>query len=357
MYGRRLITGIAERWAGETTATYNATPHISVTGSPEWFPGLSPSIDPTMRNHSLFAEYEGRTVEDVFGGHEVHTPEGTCFAVESSEKININMPDWSAITTAVMQDLCLIPGIGEITANKLHMRGIQTIADLVSHTRFGADACMISDLTAAEDWASLEAYCRRHRSSSDGLFLLLSLATSLPDLLFFDIETLGMFSRPAILLGTGRIRNKKMTITQYLLRDIGEEPGALCAVLEEINDSTRLVTYNGRAFDFPYIINRAGYYGISAPAEPAHIDLLHHVRRQWKRHLPNCRLGTVEGEILGQYRDDDLPGSLVPWYYQTYQRSGNPWPLIPVMEHNRLDIANLPRIYERLLESVTCPQR
>lgn len=355
MYGRRLITGIAERWAGETTAAYDATSYRAMTG-PDWLPGLSPSIDPGMRNHSQFAEYEGCTVEDVFGGHEVHTAEGTCYAVESSERIDITLPDISAITTAVMQDLCLIPGIGEITANKLHRRGIQTIDDLVSHPRFGADARMISDMAAAEDWASLEAYCRKHRSSSDGLFLLLSLTTSLTDLLFFDIETLGMFSRPVILLGIGRIRSNRMTITQYLLRDIGEEPGALCAVMEEMTDTTRLVTYNGRAFDYPYLRNRAIYYGISEPAEPAHTDLLHHVRRQWKRHLPDCRLGTVEGEILGQYRDDDLPGSLVPWYYQTYQRSGNPGPLVPIMEHNRLDIANLPRIYERLLENVTCPQ-
>ena len=146
-----------------------------------------------------------------------------------------------------------------------------------------------------------------------------------------------------------------MDVTQYLLRNISEEPAALSAVMEEITESTRLVTYNGRAFDYPFLRDRAGYYGIPPPDEPAHTDLLHHVRRQWKRQLPDCRLGTVEDKILGKYRKDDLPGSLVPWYYQTYRRSGNPGPLVPITEHNRLDVANLPLIYERLLEGCLCP--
>lgn len=309
-----------------------------------------------MKHQTLMTEYAGCTVEDVFCGHEVHTAEGTCYAVRSSEKIAFTRPDISALAGAIMEELCLIRGIGEITAEKLRRRGAGTIADLLSHPRFGADARMITDMTEAEDWASLEAYCRRHRSSADRLFLLLSLTTPTSDLLFFDIETLGMFSRPIILLGTGRIHGNRMSITQYLLRDIGEEPGALRAVLEEIAPATRLVTYNGRTFDYPYLRDRAGYYRIPAPTEPAHTDLLHHVRREWKHNLPDCRLGTVEREVLGHYREGDLPGSLVPWYYQTYRQSGNPGPLIPLMEHNRLDIANLPRIYAHLLEHITCPR-
>lgn len=355
MYDRRLITGIGERWAGETTAIYDTVHSLPMTESPGWFPGVSSPIDPHMMQRALMAEYEGCSVEDVFGGHEVHTTQGTCYAIENSDGIQINRPDKSILADAIMEELCLIPGIGEITADKLRRRGVRDISDLKSHLRFGADARIISDACAEMDWIFLEAYCRRHRSSSDNLFLLFSLTTPISDLLFFDIETLGIFSRPAILLGTGRIHGKRMTITQYLLRDIGEEPGALCAVLDEITDTTRLVTYNGRAFDYPYLRDRAVYYGISTPHEPAHTDLLHHVRRHWKWRLPDCRLGTVEGEILGHYREDDLPGRLVPWYYQTYRRSGNPGPLVPITHHNRLDIANLPRIYERLLEGCVCP--
>ncbi|WAI00301.1 ribonuclease H-like domain-containing protein [Methanogenium organophilum] len=355
MYDGRLITGVAERWAGETAATYDVASCTPLPEQTGWFPGISSSINPHLMQRSLLAEYEGCTVEDLFGGHEVHTLQGTCYAIESSEEISISRPEITTLADTIMQDLCLIPGIGEITADKLRRKGIRSISELKSHSRFSADAHIISDAVAAEDWAYLESYCCRRRSSSDNLFLLFSLTTPIHELLFFDIETLGLFSRPAILLGTGRIHGKEMIITQYLLRDIGEEPSAISAILGEITETTRLVTYNGRAFDYPFLRDRAGYYGIRAPAEPTHTDLLHHVRRQWKWRLPDCRLGTVEGEILGRYREDDLPGSMVPWYYQTYKRLGNPGPLVPITEHNRIDIANLPRIYERLLEGCLCP--
>ena len=355
MYDGRVIRGIAERWTGETTAAYSTASSVYPAGPSGWNNGMSPPAGPSITPHSLLSAYAGCTVEDVFCGHEVHTAEGTCYAVRSSEKISFMQPDISVLADAVMEDLCLIPGIGVITAGRLGRRGVRTIEDLQSHPRFGADARMIAGLTEAEDWASLEVYCRRHRSASDRLFLLHSLATPASDLLFFDIETLGLFSRPIILFGTGRVNGTEITVTQYLLRDIGEEPAALCAVMEEMTAGTRLVTYNGRAFDYPYLRDRAGYYRIPAPAEPSHTDLLHHVRREWKHNLPDCRLGTVEGEVLGQYRSDDLPGSLVPCYYQTYRQTSNPGPLVPVMEHNRLDIANLPRIYARLLEHIKCP--
>ena len=319
-----------------------------------WFPGCASPMDAHRLQRALMAEYEGCTVEEVFGGHELENKEGTCYAIETSEEIQFRRPDISILSDAVIKELRLIPGIGEITADKLHRRGIREISDLRTHHRFGADARLIADAADAEDWGFLERHCRMRSSPSDNLPLLFSLTTAASDLLFFDIETLGIFSRPAILLGTGRIEGTHMKITQYLLRDIREEPGALSAVMAGITDSTRLVTYNGRAFDYPFIRDRAGYYGIPSPDEPVHTDLLHHVRRQWKHHLPDCRLGTVEGAVLGHHRKEDLPGSLVPWYYQTYRRSGNPGPLVPIAEHNRLDIAHLPLIYERLLEGCLC---
>ncbi|NLO77940.1 MAG: exonuclease [Methanomicrobiales archaeon] len=353
MYDGRLITGIAERWAGEATAPY--VMGSSISESAGWFPGMVSPMTAHRMQRSLMAEYEGCTLEEIFGGHEIETGQGACYAVETSDAIRFRRPDVSVLSDAIIHELRLIPGIGEVTAEKFYQRGIRTVSDLRTHLRFGADARMIVDATDAEDWAFLEAYCHMRLSPSDNLSLLFSLKTAVPDLLFVDIETLGIFSRPAILLGTGRIQGSHMKITQYLLRDIREEPGALSAVMAEITGTTRLVTYNGKAFDYPFIRYRAGYYSIPAPSAPAHTDLLHHVRRQWKGQLSDCRLGTVEGKILGQYREEDLPGSLVPWYYQIYRRSGNPGPLVPIAEHNRLDIANLPLIYERLLEGCLCP--
>ena len=353
MYDGRLITGIAERWVGQATAAYPTD--TCMPDSPGFFPGIADPMAAHRMQRSLMTEYEGCTLEEVLGGHERETTQGICYAVETSEAMQIRRPDVSVLSDAILRELRLIPGIGEVTAEKMHRRGIRGISDLSTHPRFGADARTIADATDAEDWAFLEAHCHIRCSSSDSLSLLFSLTTPVSNLLFVDIETLGIFSRPAIFIGVGRMQGTHMTITQYLLRDISEEPGALSAVMADITSATRLVTYNGRAFDYPFIRDRASYYGIPAPDSPAHTDLLYHVRRQWRGQLPDCRLGTVEEKILGRYRKEDLPGSLVPWYYQTYRRSGNPGPLVPIAEHNRLDIANLPLIYERLLEGCLCP--
>jgi uncharacterized protein YprB with RNaseH-like and TPR domain len=80
-----------------------------------------------------------------------------------------------------------------------------------------------------------------------------------------------------------------------------------------------------------------------------HFDMLHFARRRF-RELPDARLLTIEKHLIGESRCDDVPGAMVPEFYDYYLRTGNPGPLVPIVEHNRRDIVTLARLFARLCE-------
>ena len=178
------------------------------------------------------------------------------------------------------------------------------------------------------------------------------------DYVFLDIETMGLFSRPIILFGIGVIENGALNVHQYLLRDIVEEEAALYETTRHLSGERKaLVTFNGKSFDLPYINDRLGYYGMSAPSitRIPHFDVLHFSRRRWRDHYPSLRLTALEREILHIHRENDIPGQMVPEFYETYLRTGNCGPLVPIVEHNRQDIISLALLFFNLMgESYDC---
>jgi uncharacterized protein YprB with RNaseH-like and TPR domain len=173
------------------------------------------------------------------------------------------------------------------------------------------------------------------------------------DYIFFDIETLGLFSRPIILFGVGFLEHGQLIVRQYLLRDIAEEPAALLATMDHFSSNRpALVTFNGKAFDAPYLADRLAYYGMGGIAGLPHFDVLHFSRRRWKDEISSFRLSVLEKQVLGVCREDDIPGQMVPEFYETYLRSGNCGPLVPVVEHNRHDVVSLARLFFYLLGDV-----
>lgn len=78
------------------------------------------------------------------------------------------------------------------------------------------------------------------------------------------------------------------------------------------------------------------------------LDIRYFASRMWKQQLPNCRLQTLEEHLLNVQRNDDVPSALVPEFYETYQKTGNIGPLIPIVEHNKQDLVTLAQIFSRL---------
>ena len=206
--------------------------------------------------------------------------------------------------------------------------------------------------TAPEDH-----FCRHFRESLETIEL--SSKT-----LYLDLETTGLGSHEIVALaGTVRPENAGVRLRQSFAFDPAQERRVLRSVLEEVKSADRLVTYNGRTFDVPFLVRRARWHGLPDPksrlesGDLVHVDLLIEVRRRFRRHWPSCSLGTAEERLLHKRRTGpDVPGREVPLRFADV-RDGAPGDLLkPVTHHNRIDLTSLVALEwtlsaEKLLET------
>jgi len=178
--------------------------------------------------------------------------------------------------------------------------------------------------------------------------------------LFLDTETTGLSGGSgtyAFLLGIGHWERQEFLVEQYLMRDYHEEKAILQALGESLSEAQLVVTFNGKTFDLPILESRLVLSRIPWPLRPErHLDLLHPARRLWKLRLRDCSLGALEREILGVRRENDVPGHLIPALYFNYVRTGIPRGIRQVLEHNRLDIASLAALTQRVSRVLTSPR-
>jgi uncharacterized protein YprB with RNaseH-like and TPR domain len=81
------------------------------------------------------------------------------------------------------------------------------------------------------------------------------------------------------------------------------------------------VSYNGRSYDTPLLKGRYRFHRQAHPFEDRpHVDLLYPVRRAYRGVWENCRPQTIERNLLGIVRDDDLPGSQAPAAWLAFLR-------------------------------------
>ncbi len=298
----------------------------------------------------LMEKHQDVPFHAIFSGTEVFNECGVCFSLKSRQSLKIPSLDPDRFRSEIMEDLTLVHGIGPRTQTRLRSKGFRTLSDLMQHPKFreyahdvltclfGGDSAEIMDLIG---W--------RHAKSHPSVLGTAGLHEP-EDYVFLDIETLGLFSRPVVLFGIGTIENSNLEVHQYLLRDIDEEQAALMATLGHLSgDRPALVTFNGKSFDIPYVSDRLAYYGMGSLARIPHFDVLHFSRRRWKNQLPSLRLAALETDILGIRREDDIPGQMVPEFYEAYLRTGNCGPLIPVVEHNKQDVVSLALLFFYLL--------
>ncbi|MFQ5607972.1 MAG: ribonuclease H-like domain-containing protein [Candidatus Zixiibacteriota bacterium] len=162
--------------------------------------------------------------------------------------------------------------------------------------------------------------------------------------LFFDTETTGLGGAGslAFLVGMASLVDGALETRQYLLPDYADESAMLSALYEEFNDDTIIVSYNGRSFDEPLLLDRLRINRVANSLPYSHhLDLLYPARSLFKRRIRDCSLGNVEAEVFGHYREDDIPGYLVPGVYFDWAHNDTTDSLAGVIEHNRQDIVSL----------------
>ncbi|MBU8906049.1 ribonuclease H-like domain-containing protein [Desertibacillus haloalkaliphilus] len=195
---------------------------------------------------------------------------------------------------------------------------------------------------AIERWNEVEA---SHPLTSKG--------KEASDLVFFDTETTGLSSgtgNTIFLLGYSRIENKKVIVKQFFLPGPHHEVALYHHFLTDVGNLENLVTYNGKAFDWPQLKTRHTFVRNEVPKLPSfgHFDLLHGSRRLWKEILPSCRLSVVEQDILKFTRTNDTPGYLAPMLYFDFLNEQDPRFVEGVLTHNEWDVLSLMGLYTHL---------
>ncbi len=171
-------------------------------------------------------------------------------------------------------------------------------------------------------------------------------------LLCFDTETTGLaggVGTRAFMIGVAAWADDVLTVRQLYLTAIAGERAMLQLFADWLQEDTILVSYNGKSYDAPLLKGRLRLSRVAHRlAGLPHIDWLHPTRRIYKGHLPNCKLATIEREVLRIVREDDLPGSEAPAAWLAYLRGQSSINLARVIEHNRQDVITLMRLGDHI---------
>ena len=179
-------------------------------------------------------------------------------------------------------------------------------------------------------------------------------------LLHFDTETTGLAGGTgtrAFMIGAADWVGMRFRIRQLTITTMGAEAAMLRTFASWIHAHTVLVSYNGKCYDAPLLATRYRLARLPNPlTDRQHLDLLHPVRRHWKRVWENCRLATAERQLLGVVREDDLPGAEAPAAWLTYLRGGSAANLRRVMQHNAQDLRSLAGVLVHMAGMDPCAQ-
>jgi uncharacterized protein YprB with RNaseH-like and TPR domain len=170
--------------------------------------------------------------------------------------------------------------------------------------------------------------------------------------LFFDTETTGLAGGTGtvpFLIGIAWFEDESLRIQQLFLPELGREAPMLSWLGERVRESSCVVSFNGKAFDWPLLRTRFVLNRVRAPELPPHLDLLHCARRVLKARLKSVRLVELERRVLGMYREDDVSGALIPQLYFDYLDGGDVSPIAKVIEHNANDLIALAALLAELV--------
>lgn len=177
---------------------------------------------------------------------------------------------------------------------------------------------------------------------------------------FFDLETTGLMGgggNLAFIVGVATVSDDGVDLTQYVLREPGDEAALLEGLLPTLEAATALVSFNGKSFDRHVLADRfvMNRMDPSVVLDTPHLDLIHPARRLYRSTLSSCGLGRLEEARLGVFREHDLPGSEAPAAWFAWLRTGDASAIRRVQDHNALDLLSLVTLSAHLARCVRAP--
>lgn len=170
---------------------------------------------------------------------------------------------------------------------------------------------------------------------------------------YFDIETTG-FDKDVdkvILISVGYyIDDSIFKVKQYFGENLEEESQVLNIFKNDLKKFNKWSSYNGIAFDEPFVKRRMEKNNIDFEVPNEHIDLYRFIRPYYKKMgMDRCNLKTVE-KFIGIEREDTIDGAIsVELYYNFLETKDDKIKDI-IMLHNYEDVLNLPKIFELVYE-------
>ncbi len=166
--------------------------------------------------------------------------------------------------------------------------------------------------------------------------------------LYLDTETTGLSGGSGtypFMIGLAyfqkcpKTQELQCVIEQLMMSEYSQEKAMLFYLLQRCSLHTGLVSFNGKAFDAQLLDTRLCLHRFSERLEKIpHLDLLPLSRRLWSKALSDCRLETLETELLKLPRQGDIPGWMIPQTYFQFLQKNDARGLALVAEHNRRDM-------------------